>query len=300
MVSCILSTASLHFSTTLSSQNQPHTITLYLTFLRRTSIGPATITVQHSKLGRRTSTVHVALFSGPPDSPPCVVGYLTQSNLHTESGISLPIPNTVSPSPFPLLSTAALRANTDPNWVLLHPKPFASFRKSSQHAKIYLPRRSVAQALVDEWMCFEKEGERFTNESLGYVVDSFPQIVERYSPEELERAMGHEAAPKSSPSSTTGPNSAPGNQLDRSKWARFWYPTILLNLEIKKALPPEGAEWLFVRVRSKVIKNGRMDLDIVVMDKGGDIVALSQHVALVLGAERNMNRTEGGEGRNKL
>jgi len=149
-------------------------------------------------------------------------------------------------------------------------------------------------------MCFEKEGERFTNESLGYVVDSFPQIVERYSPEELERAMEHEAAPKSAPSSTTGPNPAPGNQLDRSKWARFWYPTILLNLEIKKALPPEGAEWLFVRVRSKVIKNGRMDLDIVVIDESGDIVALSQHVALVLGAERNMNRTEGGEGRNKL
>lgn len=131
-------------------------------------------------------------------------------------------------------------------------------------------------------------------------MDSFPQIVERYGSEELERAMGHEASPKSARSSSTGPNPAPGNQLDRSKWARFWYPTILLNLEIKKALPPEGAEWLFVRVRSRVIKNGRMDLDVVVMDEGGDVVAFSQHVALVLGAERNMDRMEGGEERNKL
>ncbi len=112
--------------------------------------------------------------------------------------------------------------------------------------------------------------------------------------------MRHEASPKSSQSSVTAAKSAPGNKLERSKWARFWYPTILLNLEIKKALPPEGAEWLFVRVRSKVIKNGRMDLDIMVMDESGDVVALSQHVALVLSAERNMNRREDGEGKNKL
>jgi len=36
------------------------------------------------------------------------------------------------------------------------------------------------------------------------------------------------------------------------------------------------------------------------MDEEGDVVALSQHVALVLGAERNMNRREGSGGENKL
>ena len=149
-------------------------------------------------------------------------------------------------------------------------------------------------------MCFEKEGERFTNESLGYVVDAFEQIVERYSPEEVEQAMGNDAAPTSSQRSTTTANSAPKYRLDRSKWARFWYPTVLIHLEIKKALPLEGVEWLFVRTWSKVIKNGRTDLNVVVMDEGGDVVALSQHVALVLDAERNMNRKEGGGGENKL
>ena len=299
MTSCILSAASKHFSTTLLAQNQPHTITLYLTFLRRTSIGPATINIEHSKLGRRTSTIHVSLFSGPPHSPPCVVGYLTQSNLYTESGISLPTHNKLLPPAIPLISNAALRTNTDPNWTLLHPKPFSSFRKAHQHTKVYLPKEEVAPALVDEWICFQKEGERFTNESLGYVVDAFEQIVERYSPEEVEKVMRKEC-PKEYPSSTAPRNGAPGNKLDRSKWARFWYPTVLIHLEIKKALPPEGAEWLFVRTWSRVIKNGRTDLNIVVMDEGGDIVALSQHVALVLGAERNMMRTEGTAGKNKL
>jgi hypothetical protein len=79
--------------------------------------------------------------------------------------------------------------------------------------------------------------------------------------------------------------------------ARFWYPTILLNLEIKKALPAEGVDWLFVRVDTKQIKNGRLDLDIVILDEAGEIVALSQHVALVVGSERNFaGRKDGGGG----
>jgi hypothetical protein len=73
-----------------------------------------------------------------------------------------------------------------------------------------------------------------------------------------------------------------------SKPARFWYPTVLLNLDIKKSLPEEGVDWLFVRVTTKQIKNGRMDLEIVILDEGGEIVALSHHVALAVGSERNV------------
>lgn len=77
-------------------------------------------------------------------------------------------------------------------------------------------------------------------------------------------------------------------ESSRNQWARFWYPTLLLNLEVKKVLPPEGVEWLFVRVRPKQIKNGRMDLEVVILDEGDNIVALSQHVCLILDAARNM------------
>lgn len=68
----------------------------------------------------------------------------------------------------------------------------------------------------------------------------------------------------------------------------YWYPTLLLNLEVKKALPEEGVEWLFLRVRAKQIKNGRMDLEVIVLDGDGDLVLLSHHVCFILGAERNL------------
>lgn len=78
------------------------------------------------------------------------------------------------------------------------------------------------------------------------------------------------------------------------KPARFWYPTVLLNIEFKKPLPEEGVEWLFVRVDTKQIKNGRMDLEIVILDEGGEIVALSQHVALAVDSSRNIAERKTG------
>ena len=118
--------------------------------------------------------------------------------------------------------------------------------------------------------------------SLGYVADMWPQVVEAH------RDSNGQLPGIEKPADSKVPN--------------FWYPTLLLNLEIKKVLPPEGVEWLFVRVRAKQIKNGRMDLEVVILDEVGDIVALSQHVTLVVGAERNVaeRRKIAGSGESKI
>ena len=39
---------------------------------------------------------------------------------------------------------------------------------------------------------------------------------------------------------------------------------------------------------AKQIRNGRMDIEVVIMDEAGEIVALSQHVAFAVGLERNL------------
>lgn len=79
--------------------------------------------------------------------------------------------------------------------------------------------------------------------------------------------------------------------------APFWYPTLLLNLEVKKALPEGGVRFLFSRLQTKVVREGRYDLEVVVMDEGGEVVALSHHVCFALSAERNTatRRVGGGE-----
>ena len=103
-----------------------------------------------------------------------------------------------------------------------------------------------------------------------------PMPVEAY----ISHANSHESQPK-----VNGPGPA-----------KFWYPTLLLNLDVKKSLPEEGVEWLFTRVDTKQIKNGRMDIDVVILDEAGEIVALSHHVSFAVGAERNLaKRVTGGD-----
>lgn len=171
MTSCFLSVAKLHFSTVRSSYNLPHTIALQLNFLRRNHSGSATFTVFELKLGRRTSAIHIALSQDDSNSP-SVVGYFTQSNLNTESGISLSTGYSLSPPPVPLSSPRALRNSEDARWVL-HKNPFSRFRKAAQHARMYLPRDGQpAQALIDQWLCLEN-GEGLTAESLGFVAGAY-------------------------------------------------------------------------------------------------------------------------------
>lgn len=279
VTACFLQVASAHFKSTLVSQNQPHTIALHLDFLRRTQAGPALFTVCDSKLGRQTSIIHITL-SQPKSSgskPPFtaddlreeVVGYITNSNIATETGVTFDTGYELSPSALPV-NLSQLRQDRDKTWARQGDMPFASFRRASQKVQFHFPRRGqVMRSIVDEWLCFTN-GEKFTNESLGYLADTFPTPVEQF---------WKDKNPYDASSSDTKSRLA--------KPAKYWYPTLVLNLDVKKALPEGGVEWLFSRVRAKQIKNGRMDLEVIIMDEGGDIVALSNHVCLVLGSERN-------------
>ena len=256
----------------MRAQNQPHTITLHLTFVRRTSVGPATFTVYDTKVGRQTSTVGVTLTQGPSASEE-VVGYITNSNIDTESGLTLPTEWSLTPPAYPVADLARLAADEDEHWKLEKQFPFAAFRKASQNLHFYFPRKGQsANGIIDEWIRFSN-GERFTNQALGFIADMWPQLVETYRD---DSSTGWDPAMTEQSRKTT-----------KTERARFWYPTLLLNLEMKKGLHSEGVECLFVRLRAKQIKNGRTDLEVVILDELGDIVALSQHVTLILSVERN-------------
>ncbi len=125
--------------------------------------------------------------------------------------------------------------------------------------------------------------------------DTFPQLVEtRKNAADVEAEMqrlqtrsefSKSSATRTSLSSASNPSGEPTS-------ARFWYPTVCLSLDVKKPLPSEGVQWLFSRVRAKQIKNVRIDLEVIILDEQGDLVALSHHIALILGAERNMVKYE--------
>lgn len=248
MTGCVLEVVKTHFSTSLAKQNQPHTIALHIEFLRRTQAGPALFKVEDVKLGRQTSIVHVSM---EQEGRQEIVAYVTNSNIAAEEGFSFDTQYELSPQP-PPVDLAKMVSGQDPNWTWSE-VPFAKFRKATAQVKFFLPRAGLVRPnIVDEWICFS-DGTNFTNTSIGFVADMFPQIVENFK-------------------NTNKP---------------YWYPTLLLNLDIKKLLPVEGVKWLNVRAELKQVKNGRMDLEIWVRDAAGELVALSHHVGFVLDASRN-------------
>ncbi|CAJ2512653.1 Uu.00g007720.m01.CDS01 [Anthostomella pinea] len=256
VTSVLLRVAATHFNNTLAKLNQPHTIALHSEFLRRTQEGPATIQVRDVKLGRMASTIHVTLTQ---DGREEVAAYITNSNLEKESGVSYATGWSLEPPPPPVDLPRLSAEGSDANWVEFTDLPYPKLRKATNRVHMHLPRNGqVRPNLIDEWMRLES-GQKFTNESIGFVADMWPQMIEG-----LE-----------------GRQKVTGTQ----PW--MWFPTLLLNLDIKKALPPGGAEWLFVRVQSKQIRNGRYDYEVVVRDEAGELVALSHHIALVVDGRRN-------------
>lgn len=265
-------------------------INLHLEFFRRTAAGKARFTVREIKIGSRVANLHLTLAQKEEGSDKYideVEAYATLSGFAKEEGLSFDTGYKLLPAPMEV-DLQALSKNEDKNYARRGKDPYGDFRRAANNIQMHLVKparraKEFPKALIDQWVRFTpvnspaREG-RWTNDALGYVVDIFPQMVEQYMNPQLEAAtiggdVTREQAKKLQDSSTNR-----------------WYPTLALNLDVKKALPANGAEWLFVRIQSGKIQNGRFDLTIHVLDESGDLVATSSHCSLIMDASRNMNR----------
>lgn len=291
VTSAFMLVASRHMQLTHSKRKQLNVINLHLEFMRRTAVGEAIFTVKDVKLGGRISNLHLTLAQKDERSNKLVdevEGYITMSNISAENGLSLDSGYKMSPQPLSV-SLAALTQGIDSNYVRRGRDPFADFRRAGWHMAMHLirPERRPShfpKAMIDQWVLFQPQGRegKHTNNALGYVVDIFPQVLEQYVNSELEDAcLGKDLSVEEA------------EELIKNRpqpHAKYWYPTLSLNLDVKKSLPEEGVQWLFVRVQAKKIQNGRFDLEVTVLDEAGDIVALSTHSSLAVDSSRNTTR----------
>ncbi|KAK3402663.1 thioesterase-like superfamily-domain-containing protein [Sordaria brevicollis] len=290
VASCILQAAILHGSSRSPSNPQPHVMNAHFEYLNRTEVGPATIIIEDVKPGRQLTTLHATLYQGgssssssssPTTGKKRLTAYLVMTNLSSFQGITLDTQFSLVPPPLTLTKPnfGLLKQNRDPNWTAIPLPPGFSYIRALQNTKFYIPRAGqVRKSIIDLWIRLSS-GERFTDATLGYVSDCWPYVVEAYRPR------------------TEKENEGAAFRHD----ARHWYPTVVMNVEQKKAAPAGtggkegGWEWLRMRVSSKEVRGGRFDLEVLVMDEAGELVVVSNHVGLVLGSERNLaGRGKGG------
>lgn len=259
-------------------------ISMQVSFLRRTGTGPAMLEVQDVKLGARTSTLHVALLQDG-DKPAGgrevkMAGYITVTPASRETGISarnLSPPAMRVPGAAVDLELLKRTGKDEKNGWALYESGFGGFRKATRHVQVFtlqaatlLGQARDSDGAVQQWCRFvpggdEKEG-RWTNDAVAFLVDMFPSALSGFDRVASTAATGD----------------------SQTLQGKFWYPTVALNVDMRKRLPDEGVEWLFCRVSSTAIIDGRSDLQVVVLDATGDVVALASQVGLALSASRNI------------
>ncbi|KAG8158257.1 hypothetical protein KVR01_012018 [Diaporthe batatas] len=281
VASVILRAVSLH----LADRGQRDTISSHFEYVNPTGIGPAVITIEDVKLGRAASTVHVTLYQHDVNlaaapwltarSRKNVLAYVTNSRISLERGLTLDSGWAMQPPPKPV-DLSLLELGRDPHWVRKE-NPlgarFTSFVRTHNNLEHYVPRTGTRRGVVDLWLRLKGKGQRFMTHDLGYVADSYPMVVEGWRP---------------------GPDE---EQTPFRTDETFWYPTLSLNLDVKRSLPEQGAEWLFVRCSAKVIQNGRLDLEVIILDQQQNVVALSNHVNMIVSAERSMKKRSHDRGK---
>lgn len=286
----------------LASINQPDTMTTHLEFISATRVGPAIITVQEVKVGRRLSKLHISLWQGKgilthapwvsPSVTKCVIlEYATQINLSTFTGMSFPMGFREADAQTRLVKPnldALLDKGSDNVWAeSLVPEASRSLLKSLQRWRMFVPCYGLsAPGVMDMWMC-TRNGELITQAFLPYAVDSFPFDMYIYlAPSELRAML---ARPPQKDASEGEKAQREGFAKKLSDLGNLWFPTVVMNLENKIALPDEGVGWLNLRITTKVMDNGKFDLDILVRNEDEEIVALSHHVSLMVSMERNVS-----------
>ena len=191
-------------------------------------------------------------------------------------GVSYTTDYILSPSPTPA-DLSKLATDNDDRWISYsnpyHPK---SFTKAQTHLKYVMPvSGSPHPSIMDEWITPTSTDDKFTNVNLGFVADQWPQMAENYRPDSPHNCNGIVAR-------AIRAKQGPSTKSDVGWRSPFWYPTLLMNIEFKNLLPPQGVEWLFVRARAKQIKDGRMDVEVTILDDKLELVALSNHVCFIV------------------
>ncbi|PSR80558.1 thioesterase-like superfamily-domain-containing protein [Coniella lustricola] len=297
VASCILSAARAH----LEARGQPDTLSAHFHFPNRTTVGPAIVTIDDIKIGSQLSMLQLTLWQGglslsqspwiQPDSRRCVVTYTSRINQETYTGMTIPTgyessPEASLPSPEP--DFARLKAGRrDEGWEEATTPPgvvVPSLRKW----RFFHPRggRPLSPGVLDLWMSLAS-GERITSSVLPYLADSFPFSLHLFIMDQDLRDMLEAPKEPADDMKSRSTNKAEGRDDPRDE---MWFPTIAMSMEVKTALPHEGVEWLNMRITTKQMKDGKFDLDVLIRDVNGQLVALSNQVALISTMEKNKSK----------
>ena len=199
---------------------------------------------------------------------------------------------TLTPAP-PQVSIPNLEADCDPKWVgYLTPFSPSSTRRVQSYVKFYVPFHPHNLHTIDQWVTpgwqdpGSEVGAVWMNDTIHFILDNclpnLNDLIDERNTGSLHEKLVAAGLAQREARSRGKDTKIWGEGLDGSNVFPWIMSTISIGTEIKRLLPEEGTKWLFMRVTTKCILNGRMDYEIVMTDKEMNVVALSHQVAQII------------------
>jgi hypothetical protein len=259
-MSVVSETVRRYFQDKHPKLNQPDLITFHVEFLSKTTVGKASLSIQPLKSGRQFSTVRVNITQHDEVNGGaiiCLEALVTQGNLAREAqsgGVDLATPGLLNKTFIPKRGECE-RLEMDPVWPLRRPALFKIEIYLSAGSDSLCSSPTLGPCVREQWVRWAPSvGMGFSISSLAFLADCFRPLPEAYGVTDS------------------------------------WFPTRNYGMEVKRAPPVGGWEWLFLRITMGLCIGGRHDYAVVIADEEGEVVAVSRHTALIIGAESNISR----------
>lgn len=219
----------------------------------------------------------------------------TSTNFDKPLGPSVPTAVRLLPPPKPVPDFGRVSAHqSDPNWLPAHLSGdiiSVTSQLSILNPRGGFPVDGICDGICDGWYgC--KGDERMDGTFLAMMTDIIPSMSDTllrnnrlYDAhaffQKMERwAEDHPGVPAEIT-----------NSVAEAVKATTYNNTVTLDINFKRRVP-EGFRWVFTRVSTKMLHEGRMDLDITMCDHEMELICTAHQLILVLEAQRKFGRNK--------
>lgn len=268
---------------TLTVRNQPDVLSMHLEFLRPCEPRNSTITITPLKVGAAASTFQLQLAQ---EGKPKVLAIITSTNFNKSIGPSAKTAWSLQPAPAPMPDfNRVLAHQPDENWI--PGRVVGELIPLTRRKLGLLPREGFpVNGVCDAWHSFLAD-ERMDASYLALMADSTPSMSDTllynggpYDAHAFHKQMAEWA--KENP----GVPCVITNSIAEAMQATYFNITLTMDIKYKQRLPKEGLCWAFTRAATKMLQDGRMDLDVTIYNEDMELLVTSQQLILVLDAQR--------------
>lgn len=270
----------------LVARNQPDVLSMHLEYLRPCERRISTITVTTLKIGAATSTIQLQLSQ---DSKTKVIALVNSTNFDMAVGPSATTAWSLHPPPAPKPDFHRVFAHQpDENWI---PGRLAGeiIPVSGRILGLYPRAGFPVPGVCDAWNSFLGD-ERMDATYLAMMADIIPSLSDT-----LLRHGGLYDAHAFWEKMKVWAEENPGipavmtNTIAEAMRSPTFNVTLSMDIEFKRRLPKDGQRSIFSRAATKMLQDGRMDLDVTMCNEQMELLCTAHQLILVLDAQRKFN-----------